>query len=313
MSKTFKDRWSRLSKSEDKEPVEITATTPYAFPKEKAMTNGEDEPTFDTTVEKPGASIHSAKWDDCIRDVQSKGNAGNAYAVCTAKLGEEAFKSEVKHLAYVKSEIKKAQREVEETAKASKEEINRKLTEINRQILAEGKKGDTATLRALQAKEEELENELDDISKMGTEAAGPVPESLLADQDLEGKKKSEADEISDEDLEAAAEFYDRNAKKNQEDMSEEADESEVALADGEGYTKSEGEDDGDVKNPEQAWTSLKRMRKDLESAIGGLTQKMTKAEEEKGGYSNKLKDANKRLADVNKRINKLLEYMKTNG
>lgn len=45
------------------------------------------------TVEKPGNAIHSAKFDRCIAEVKSKGGADNAYAVCTAAMGNDAFKS----------------------------------------------------------------------------------------------------------------------------------------------------------------------------------------------------------------------------
>lgn len=63
-------------------------------------------------VQKPGTSIHTAEWDRCVADVKAKGGA-NAYAVCTAQLGEESFKSEYRGLAYTKSELKKARKEVE--------------------------------------------------------------------------------------------------------------------------------------------------------------------------------------------------------
>lgn len=112
---------------------------------EKDMTNGEkDDPheTKEKKVEKHGESIHTKEWDDCIRDVQSKdGNhKANAYAVCTAKLGEQSFKSQYRHMAYIKSLVTKAVKEVH---------------------------------------------------KMGIGAAGPVPSSLLARQDLQGEAYEE--------------------------------------------------------------------------------------------------------------------------
>lgn len=61
---------------------------------------------------KPGPSIHTSEWDSCVQDVKAGGNADNAYAVCTAKLGESAFKSQYRHLEYVKSQIKKARKEM---------------------------------------------------------------------------------------------------------------------------------------------------------------------------------------------------------
>src|SRR5579872_701926 len=43
--------------------------------------------------EKPGASTHTAKWDRCVEHVKANGKGVNAYAVCTAMLGDESFKS----------------------------------------------------------------------------------------------------------------------------------------------------------------------------------------------------------------------------
>jgi peptidoglycan hydrolase CwlO-like protein len=123
-----------------------------------------------------------------------------------------------------------------------------------------------------------------------------VPNSLLAEQDLEGEEKSEG-ECSECSAEGFVGYCGTcgkyKTKKGQ-------------------IEKSEGEDD-DIKNPEQAWTSLKRMRKDLEGMISGLTSKMTKADEERGGISGKIKEAKKKLNEVNGKINKVLEYMKVNG
>jgi hypothetical protein len=38
-------------------------------------------------------SIHSAKWDRCVKDVKRKGTAVDPYAVCTAALGELSFRA----------------------------------------------------------------------------------------------------------------------------------------------------------------------------------------------------------------------------
>lgn len=101
---------------------------------EKGMTNGEEDNPRSEQVEKPGDSPHTTDWDKCVLDVQSKNPKSNAYAICTAKLGEQAFKSQYRHMAYVKTQIKKARQEVE---------------------------------------------------KMGVGTAGAIPNSLLARQDLE--------------------------------------------------------------------------------------------------------------------------------
>lgn len=47
---------------------------------------------YKTLVEKSGESTHTSKWDRCVEHVGQQGGA-NAYAVCTAALGEAAFKS----------------------------------------------------------------------------------------------------------------------------------------------------------------------------------------------------------------------------
>jgi HK97 family phage prohead protease len=43
-------------------------------------------------VNKPGEGTHSAKWDRCVEDVKRNNPSANAYAVCTAQLGEESFR-----------------------------------------------------------------------------------------------------------------------------------------------------------------------------------------------------------------------------
>lgn len=88
---------------------------------------------------KPGESVHSDKWDRCVEHVKSKNPAANAYAVCTAVMGSESFKSA----------------------------------------------DDQGLLKAVD----------EEMAKMGIEAADPVPESLLADQDLEGRTRRIKGEI----------------------------------------------------------------------------------------------------------------------
>ena len=95
-------------------------------------------------VEKPGESIHSKKWDDCVEHVKANNSGANAYAVCTAMLGEDAFKS------------------------MEGPEFLAKVDEfIHRLNITDGIKEKAVT----------------------TGDAGPIPNSLLARQDLEGKKR----------------------------------------------------------------------------------------------------------------------------
>jgi hypothetical protein len=44
---------------------------------------------------KPGDTAHTAKWDSCVEAVKRKGGGANAYAVCTAALGDDTLKSMV--------------------------------------------------------------------------------------------------------------------------------------------------------------------------------------------------------------------------
>jgi DNA-directed RNA polymerase subunit RPC12/RpoP len=43
-------------------------------------------------IYKPGEGTHSDKWDRCVEDVKRDNPSANAYAVCTAQLGEESFR-----------------------------------------------------------------------------------------------------------------------------------------------------------------------------------------------------------------------------
>ncbi len=101
------------------------------------------QPKEKTRTEKPGESIHSAKWDDCVAEVKASGTGKNAYAVCTAQLGDEAFKSQY-HGLVSKHQVEKAQKE---------------------------------------------------LKKFGIEEAGPVPNSLLARQDLEDETEKSFNQV----------------------------------------------------------------------------------------------------------------------
>lgn len=45
-----------------------------------------------TRAHNPGRSVHTAKWDDCVKHVKEKGTAADPYAVCTAAMGEMAIR-----------------------------------------------------------------------------------------------------------------------------------------------------------------------------------------------------------------------------
>lgn len=96
--------------------------------------------------QKPGESVHTAKWDKCVSEVKASSPDADPFAVCTAQLGEESFKSEHRHKAYIKAEIVKAQKK---------------------------------------------------IGKFGVVNAGPVPNTLLARQDLEDEACDSEEAIRD--------------------------------------------------------------------------------------------------------------------
>lgn len=121
-------------------------------------------------VEKPGESIHSQKWDDCVSEVGKDPNV-NAYAVCTAKLGEESFKADM-----TKSQMEKAidiLKAVCMTCEGTGWADGVKCHECG----GSGMKKD-----------------------MGISNAGPVPHSLLARQDLESSTRKGAVEQTGKEL-----------------------------------------------------------------------------------------------------------------
>lgn len=41
---------------------------------------------------KKKRKVHTAKWNRCVEDVETKGTAYSPYAVCTKKLGRKSFR-----------------------------------------------------------------------------------------------------------------------------------------------------------------------------------------------------------------------------
>lgn len=84
-------------------------------------------------LQKPGGSVHTAKWDRCIEHVRSTNSGADPYAVCTAMLGDESFKA---------------------------------MDEVQFNGM--------------------IDKALEKLGSFGIAGAGPIPESKLARQDLEG-------------------------------------------------------------------------------------------------------------------------------
>lgn len=92
---------------------------------------------------KPGDAAHTAKWDRCVEHVKASGSGADPFAVCTAMLGDESFKS------------------------MDEEKFNSVIDKALEQV---GK-------------------DMFGVGGFGIAGAGPIPESLLARQDLEGTTK----------------------------------------------------------------------------------------------------------------------------
>ena len=189
-------------------------------------------------VEKTGPSIHSAKWDECVADVKAKDSGKNAYAICTAKLNEESFKSQFKDLAYAKSEIKKARKAVgigfagdvpesllaeqdlETTKHQTKEVITYRRFKIE---VCEDLEGETlyfaggeyyATLvRAKQAVDKFIEN---DMKKSVTSVENKIKNAVedIEEADSTEEKSEAAEEVKDlQEKRQKAEIKERNMNK----------------------------------------------------------------------------------------------------
>lgn len=91
--KNFKDFWKErdLEKGEKLEMMDGVKDIVEAM--DMGML---EEPEFTvktSEISKPGNSIHSEKWDACVREVKTQRADVDAYAVCTSQLGESSFKA----------------------------------------------------------------------------------------------------------------------------------------------------------------------------------------------------------------------------
>lgn len=102
-------------------------------------------------------AIHSEKWDKCVMEVKESGTDADPYAVCTAMLGTEAYKS-----------------------------------------MDEKSFGEKIKLY---------------MEKLGISAAGPVPNSLLAAQDLEGDTTEKSIKKSTDMSNFSVWYYDKTGAR----------------------------------------------------------------------------------------------------
>ena len=166
----------------------------------KAMLNGEDEYAPQSLVQKPGASIHSQKWDDCIENAKKNNPKGNVYAICTAALGEESFKSEHRHKAYIKNEVRKARIYLKDQNNDILNQIDDledeyRTLQTEWDIARNNKDADAHHLirqmKEISVRIQRLNSTRTNLQKMGIAEAGAVPNSLLAEQDLEPESKED--------------------------------------------------------------------------------------------------------------------------
>lgn len=125
----------------------------------------------ENVVEKPGDSSHTAKWDRCVEHVKANGSNANAFAVCTAMMGDESSKSS-------------------ETEEEMKSRVDSYIKRLN---ISAGIPSEVVDASYAQ--------KTPDSSVVGESFAGPIPISLLARQDLETVKSFRiAKEGSDHEL-----------------------------------------------------------------------------------------------------------------
>ena len=145
-------------------------------------------------MEKPGTAIHSPKWDSCVEHVKQSKGGKNAYAICTEMLGDESMKA------------------------IGDEDFLAKVDEYIETLgISSGVKNASRQTKK-------------DVS---AGYAGDVPNSLLADQDLEGTTKASPRSQSHEqrvDLNEVTKDQVDEAKKDLIEAAEDTDASKKTIA-----------------------------------------------------------------------------------
>lgn len=272
-------------------------------------------------VSKPGPSIHTDKWDRCVADINAKGGA-NAYAVCTAQLGETAFKSEYRHLSYTKSLIEKARKELVKMGIADAGGVPNSL--LARQDL-EGTKVDKdfATFAVVDDSGKEV------ATYTSRKEADDAVRAMANRNDHKYKvvEKSESDEAKADDpslYQLKDDARDANTEDEKEEVTDKIKETQIkrqkatlkdrgVVKSFKDFWKTVSKDAVTAEDAEQNWALLKRERKELESLIASLTEKLGKIDGDMDLHKDKLEEAKDKLSEVNRQINENLNYLKAKG
>ena len=98
------------------------------------------EKSIENLQKTAGKDIHSEKWKRCVEHVKEQGDVDNAYAVCTASLGQDSFKSFAKSHELTGEDINKINMRLlkdqtarlEETAELQKTQSQEVPQELNK-------------------------------------------------------------------------------------------------------------------------------------------------------------------------------------
>jgi hypothetical protein len=67
-----------------------------------------------------GEAKHTPKWDRCVSDVNKKGKVDSPYAICTAKLGKDAYEKEKKEAASATTQVAQLRGDKKKESQAQK-------------------------------------------------------------------------------------------------------------------------------------------------------------------------------------------------
>jgi len=139
------------------------------------------------SAEKVGdKDIHSDKWKRCVKQVQTNNPEVDAYAICTAQLGAESFKSNT----YIKmvEEKKKEEVKTDDTIKQDGEDMTPETSEVSQEDMMK-------LIQTLMDRLDEVEATI--AGKTEEDKAEDEEEPMTEDE--EEKKKSEEEESKEEE------------------------------------------------------------------------------------------------------------------
>lgn len=164
---------------------------------------------------KPGNASHTDKWDRCVQHVADHGGSANAYAVCTASMGDESFKSmdDVSFLAKVDEYVERlgisagVQKTIFGKGLKSRFTYGQKVTFKGKPAkivgcIYLGQEPYGSYVYTVQFADgssncDVYDSDLNIAKDVGIADAGPVPNSLLAEQDLAPTSEYELEAVNE--------------------------------------------------------------------------------------------------------------------